>query len=114
MRQYKIVIVLEYGELLAQARFMLAQRVDPTADSRHMLTQIQVEPFHEGRIDLPPLLGQHLLDGLPEPEPHTVAHADQTPTILLDPLCNSSSGKALHRGFGAGPCVCLCSGCTHR
>src|SRR5215475_9432155 len=67
---------------------MLAQGVDPTADSHHMLTQLQVEPFHEGRIDLPPLLGQHVLDGLTEPEQHTVAHADQTPPpILLDHLC---------------------------
>src|SRR5262245_15210076 len=87
MRQPKVVIDLEYGELLAQASLLLAQRVDPAADRRHMLTQVQVEPFHEGRIDLPPLLGQHVLDGLTGTAYHTVAHADQTPaTILLDHL----------------------------
>src|SRR4030095_16774222 len=87
MRQHKIVIDLEYGELLAHAGLLLAQRVDPAADSRHMLTQVQVEPFHEGRIDLPPLLGKHVLNGLTETEYHAVAQADQTPaTILLDHL----------------------------
>src|SRR5262245_56006410 len=88
MRQPKVVRALEYGELLAQARLLLAQRVDPAADSRHMLTEVQVKTFHEGRIDLPTLLGKHVLDGLTGTEYHTVAPADQTPaTILLHHLC---------------------------
>src|SRR5262247_1572044 len=94
---------------------MLAQRVDPAADRRHMLTQVQVETFHEGRIDLPTLLGQHVLNGLTGTEYHAVAHADQTPaTILLDHLCIKQLRQGPPPWLWCGALCLLSSGCTHR
>ncbi len=43
MRQDEIVVDLEQHQLLAQAVLMLAQRVDPTADRRHMLPEVEIE-----------------------------------------------------------------------
>jgi hypothetical protein len=38
---------------VAQPVFALAERGDPTTDSRHMLAEVEVEALDEGGIDLP-------------------------------------------------------------
>jgi hypothetical protein len=49
----EIVIHLEQGQLIPQARFALAERIDPASDGRHPLTDVEVEPLHKGGIDRP-------------------------------------------------------------
>ena len=54
MRQDEIVVDLEQHQLLAQAVLMLAQRVDPTADRRHMLPEVEIEAVTVDRRIAPP------------------------------------------------------------
>jgi len=42
-----MVIHMEQGHLIPQARFALAQGVDPAPDRRHALADIEVEPLHK-------------------------------------------------------------------
>ena len=42
--QDKMVIHLEEGQLLSQARFALTQRIDPAPARRHALADVEVEP----------------------------------------------------------------------
>jgi hypothetical protein len=42
VRQAKIVVRLEHGQLLTQSGFLLAQCIDPTPNRHHMLTKIQI------------------------------------------------------------------------
>src|SRR2546428_8044751 len=67
------------GQLLAYALLALAERGDPTPHRRHMLTDGQVEALDEGRIDLPAMSRQHLLDRTEGAEDDAVLHVDQTP-----------------------------------
>ena len=52
MGQTKVVIDVIQRQLLAQARFVFAQRADPPANSSHMLADVEVDPLDEGGIDL--------------------------------------------------------------
>jgi hypothetical protein len=53
---------MEKRQLLAQSRFVFAQRVDPLPDCRHMLTKIQIQILGKRGIDRPTSLGQDRLD----------------------------------------------------
>src|SRR5437016_4671144 len=44
-----------------------------------MLTDGQVEAFHEGRVEVPAVRGQHLLHSHQRAEDHPMTHAHQTP-----------------------------------
>ena len=57
VRQAKIVVGLEQGQLVIQSRFVFAQRVDPSPDRRHMLAKVETQPLHKARIDGPTSLG---------------------------------------------------------
>ena len=72
---------MEQGQLLSQPRFVFAQRIDPTADRRHMLAKVQIQALNKTRIDLLTALGQDRLDGLCRAEYHPVfdAHDASTP-----------------------------------
>ena len=52
MRQHEVVIGVEERQLLTQARFVFAQRVDSPPDGRDMLAQVQIEALDKRRIDL--------------------------------------------------------------
>src|SRR5712691_11949017 len=62
MRQAKIVIRVIHRQLLAHAGFLCAYGGDTPPHRRHMLADIEVEALHKGRVDLPALRGQHLLN----------------------------------------------------
>jgi hypothetical protein len=47
MGQAEVVVAVVQGQLLVQAGFALAQGGDASADRRHMLTDGEVEAFHE-------------------------------------------------------------------
>ena len=72
------MIHLEQRQLIPQARFALTQRIDPAADRRHALADVEVEPFHKGRIDAPATARQNLFDGPLGAKHHAVCDADQT------------------------------------
>ena len=64
MRQDKVIIRLVESQLLAYAGLALTQHGRTTPNRRPMLTQAEVETFHERGIDLPAVWGQPLIDGL--------------------------------------------------
>jgi hypothetical protein len=66
---------MEHGQLLPQPVFALAQRADPSPDHGDMLTDGEVDPLHEGRVDVPTEWGQEVMDGLQEAKHHAVRHA---------------------------------------
>src|SRR6266446_5014939 len=85
--QAEVIIDLIQGQLLPQPVFALAQRADPSPDRGDMLTDGQVDPLHEGRVDVPPEWGQDVIDGLQGAKHHAVLHVDQAPAShLLDHL----------------------------
>jgi hypothetical protein len=51
------MIDLIQNQLLTQARFMLAQRVDATANRRDLVAQVEVEALDKGCVDLPAIRG---------------------------------------------------------
>jgi len=55
---------MEQSQLLTQARFVCAPRVDSPPDGRDMLAKVQIQALDKRRIDLPTSLGQPRLDGL--------------------------------------------------
>jgi hypothetical protein len=67
-------------------RFALAQRVDPTADRRHMLAEVQIQALDKRGVDRPAPLGQYLVDRLTRAEHHAVLdpHDASTPVRLHD------------------------------
>src|SRR5215467_7050102 len=79
MGQTEIVVTVQDGHLLPQSVFALAQRGDPSPDRGHMLPDGEVDPLHEGRVDVPPKWGQHVIDGLQGTKHHAVLHVDQAP-----------------------------------
>src|SRR5215831_9801429 len=79
MGQTEIVVTVEHGHLLPQPVFALAQRADPSPDRGHMLPDGEIDPLHEGRVDVPPKWGQHVIDGLQGTKHHAVLHVDQAP-----------------------------------
>ena len=64
MGQTEIIVDLIQRQLLPQPVFALAQRADPSPDHGDMLTDGEVDPLHEGRVDVPPEWGQDVIDGL--------------------------------------------------
>jgi hypothetical protein len=44
VRQDKIVVRLEQGQLIPQACFALTQGIDPTSDRRHALANVEIQP----------------------------------------------------------------------
>jgi hypothetical protein len=52
-----------------------------------MLTDGEVEAFHECRVDLPATGCQHLLHGLTRPEDHPVTDAYQAPRRVVLMTC---------------------------
>src|SRR5712691_4256366 len=87
MGQYEIVVDVEQRQLLLQAVLALAQRVDPAANRRHALANVQVEPLYKGCIDLPATGSQDLLDRLKRAEHHPVCDSnDASAPVLLDDL----------------------------
>jgi hypothetical protein len=79
MRQTEIVLGVEQRSLPAQAPCMLTPCVHPTADGGDMLTDVQIQPLNKRCVDLPAVLGEHLLNRLQSPEHNSVTPADQTP-----------------------------------
>ena len=79
VRQHEIVIDLEQHQLILQARFALAERVDPAPDRRHPLADVEVESFHKGGVDGPATRRQDLLDGQPGAEHHAVFDPHDAP-----------------------------------
>jgi hypothetical protein len=53
VRQHEIVIHLEQDQLVAQPVFTLTGCRAAPPDCRYALTQAQIEPPHECRLDLP-------------------------------------------------------------
>lgn len=72
---------------MRQARLGFGECDHPPADSRDLLAQGEIEPFDQGRIDLPALLGQALIDLGSRPEDHPLDETDPaTAATLLDDL----------------------------
>src|SRR5262249_51063039 len=87
MGQTEIIVHMIQDQLLAYTILTLAERGDTTSHRRHRLTDGQVEALHEGRVDLPAMRGQHLLDRLQRAEDHAVRDVDQAPpAYCLDHL----------------------------
>src|SRR6266566_3819428 len=80
MRQAEIVVGVKQGHLLAQTVLALAQRAGTTANRRHVLTEIEIEALHKGRVDLPATRCQHVVDTIERAEHPPVRHADQAPS----------------------------------
>jgi hypothetical protein len=74
------MINVDVRQLLTQTRFVFTQRIYSTPDGGHMLSEIQIEPLYESRIDLPAALGQNRLDGLCRPEDDPVFDAHDAPS----------------------------------
>ena len=49
--QDQVMIHLEQYQLIPQAHFALAERIDPAPDRRHPLTNVKIKPFDKGRVD---------------------------------------------------------------
>jgi hypothetical protein len=79
MGQTKVVIDVIQHQLLAQARFVFAQRADPPANSSHMLADVEVDPLDEGGIDLAAKGSSHRIDSLQGAKHHAVTHPHQAP-----------------------------------
>ena len=80
MGQTKVVIDVIQRQLLAQARFVFAQRADPSPHRGHMLTDGEVQPLDERGVDLAAKGSQHRINGLQGAKHHTVMHPHQAPT----------------------------------
>jgi hypothetical protein len=77
MGQDKIMIDLEQRQLLAESLCTLTRCGAASPHRRHMLTDGEVEAFHECRANLPAPGCQHLLHRLTRPADHTVTDAYQ-------------------------------------
>jgi hypothetical protein len=81
------VVDMEQSQLLTQARFMFAPRVDAPPDGRDMLAKVQIQALDKRRIDLPTTLGQPRLDGLSHAEHNLVLDPHEaSPAVGLDDL----------------------------
>src|SRR6266853_1661938 len=75
------------GHLLPPPVFALAQRADPASDRGDMLAEAEVDPLHEGGVDVPAMRSQHIMDGLQRAKHHAVTHPHQaTAAYGLDDL----------------------------
>jgi hypothetical protein len=83
MRPTEVVIGMRQGQLLAQARLVVAPRHDAPPDGRHLLADRPVDALAEGRGDLAAGLAQHRRDAGQGAEDAPVAHAYQPPAPIL-------------------------------
>src|SRR4029434_9052411 len=103
MGQTEIVIAVEYSQLLPQPLFALAQRADPSPDRGDMLPEGEVEPLHEGGIELAAEWSQHGIDGLQRAKHHARTHPCQRPAAYgLDHLCIEQLGPRHPARLGHG------------
>ena len=87
VRQNKVVIHLEQGQLIPQARCALTESIDPASDRCDPLADVEVQPFDKRGIDRPAPSRQHLLNGQPGAEHHAVCDAHEASAPLrLDNL----------------------------
>src|SRR5712664_4779290 len=92
--QDKIVVRLEQGPLIPQARFTLTQGIDPASDRRYPLADVEVESLHKGGMHAPATGRQDLLDGQPGAEDHAVLDAnDPSAPIRLHALGREQLGQ---------------------
>ena len=97
----EIVIAVEHGQLLPQPIFALAQRGDPSPDRGDMLTDGEVDPLHEGGVDVPTKGGQEVIDGLQGTKHHAVLHVGQAPAPHgLHHVRREQPGQWHPAGFG--------------
>src|SRR5215468_8673729 len=88
------MVRLEQGHLIPHARFVLTQGVDPAPDRRDALADVEVEPFHKGRIDAPAPSCQDLFDSQPGAEHYAVCDThDASAPVPLDNLGVEQRGK---------------------
>src|SRR5712691_4890682 len=73
------IVVHMIESQLTHAVFPLAQHGDPSSRSGDMLTNVEVNPFDEGSVDLPTPWRHHLLDSNQGAGYHAMCHAHQTP-----------------------------------
>ena len=59
MGKAHIVIHLKHHQLLTQAVLALAPRADPSPHRGDMLADAEVDPLHEGGVDVPAMWSQH-------------------------------------------------------
>ena len=74
MGQAEVVVQVVQGQLLAYPHHTFAQGRHPPANGGHMLANSEVDALEEGRIDLPAVCGQHLVDPRQGAEPHARTH----------------------------------------
>src|SRR5512132_3168056 len=87
MRQAKIIVGVVERELLPHTLLALTERHDAPSYCGDMLADGEVDALHEGRVDLPAVGGQHLLDGRQGAEHYAATDADQTASACgLDDL----------------------------
>src|SRR5678815_1343806 len=87
MREAKVVVRLVESQLLPQPILALAQRADPAPDCGDMLANAEVDPLHEGGVDMPAMGSQHGIDGLQCAKHDAVTHPYQaTAAYGLDDL----------------------------
>src|SRR5439155_16551400 len=73
---------------------MFTQGVDSTPHGGHMLTDAEVDAFDEGRVDLPTMCCEHLLNRLQGAEHDAMTDPHQTPPAYgLDHLCIEQPGS---------------------
>src|SRR5215831_21116955 len=83
---------------------MFAQRGDSPPDGRDMLAKVQIQALDKRRIDLPPMLGQHQLDGLSHAEHDLVLDPrEASPAVGLDDLRIEELRPWHPAGFGHRP-----------
>src|SRR5262245_45310049 len=80
MRQTEIMVGVQHGHLLAQACFLLTEGSDATANRRYVLTEVEIEALHKGRVDLPAMRSQHGIDGLQRAKHYAMTDPYQTPS----------------------------------
>ena len=111
--QTEIVVAMEDGHLLPQPVFALAQRADPSPDRGDMLPDGEVDPLHEGGIDVPAMRRQHGIDGLQRAKHHAMTDPYQTPSAHgLDHLGIEQLGPRHPARLGHGPLAWRRGGCT--
>ena len=67
-----MMISVDQRPLMLQALFALAKGIDAPSDGGDALTQVEIEPRHPSRIDLPATCRQHLANGLQGAKPDPV------------------------------------------
>jgi hypothetical protein len=104
MRPHEVVRGAEERQLLTQARFVCAPRVDAPPDGRDRLAQVQIQALDKRRVDRPTPLGQPRLDGLSHAEYDLVLDPHEaSPAVGLDDLRIEEPRPWHPAGFGQRP-----------